>query len=477
MPVTNAERRARALPARLLAAVTEVRPGEAPLALVLALNVLLLLTAYYVIKPVREALVLALDSGAEYKSWMSAVIAVALVGLVPAYARLVDRLPRLRLVVGVTLFFASHLALFFAASQFETLRKSLGLVFYVWVGVFNMMVVAQLWAFAADLYDAETGKRLLPLVALGASLGAALGSKIAAWLVEPLGVPALLLVAAALLVVCAGLFVVADRLARARTQRTRPTAEHPSGVAHSHARQGAFALVVRHRYLLAVALFTLAFSWVNSNGEYLFGRLVKAAATEAVANGSLAQSQMGVAIGKTYADFFFAVNVLGVVLQAFVVSRVVRFGGLGLALGVLPVLSLFSAMAVLVVPVLGVVRAAKTLENATDYSLNNTARQLVWLPTTAEMKFKAKQAIDTFFVRAGDVSSALLVAAGTSLLDWSVRGFALANAVLAVFGLVFAVAVVREGRRLSRDPAAARRDAATSNANRSVASAPEPSAA
>jgi AAA family ATP:ADP antiporter len=446
--VATAEDPQRSLALRVLGLVTDVRRSEAPLALALGANVFLLLTAYYLIKPVREALILALDSGAEYKSWMSAAIAVALVVLVPAYARLVDRLPRLRLVVGVTLFFASHLVAFFAASQFEALRASLGLVFYVWVGVFNMMVVAQLWSFATDLFDSERGKRLLPLVALGASLGAALGSKIAAWLVLPLGVHALLLVSAALLVACAFLFVLAERFAVAlgaehpAEARKRASQTRPSGA-------GAFGLVVRHRYLLAVALFTLAFSWANSNGEYLFGRLVKASADEAVANGTLAKSDVGVYIGRTYADFFFAVNVLGVVLQAFVASRVVRFGGLALALGVLPFVSLLSSVAALAVPALAVVRIGKTLENASDYSLNNTARQLLWLPTTAEMKFKAKQAIDTFFVRTGDVSSALLVLLGSGVLGWSVRGFAAVNVVLAALGLGLSFWVVREGRRLA----------------------------
>jgi AAA family ATP:ADP antiporter len=441
--VTEQESSERSYLERALGVVTEVRSGEAPLALTLALNVFLLLTAYYLIKPVREALILALESGAEYKSYMSAVIAVTLLVAVPAYARLVDRLPRLRLVVGVTLFFASHLVLFFVASKVDALRASLGLVFYVWVGIFNMMVVAQLWSFAADLYDTEQGKRLLPLVALGASLGAALGSYIAGLLVGPLGVYALLLVATTLLVVCAYLFTVADRLAQDPNRAERARAKSEAAKAP---REGAFALVFSHRYLLAVALFTLAFSWANSNGEYMLGRLVKADAADAVARGVLAKKDIGDYIGHAYADFFFAVNVIGVLLQTFVVSRVVKWGGLALTLVVLPFVSLLSSVAVVALPVLAVLRPGKIAENASDYSLNNTARQLVWLPTTQEMKFKAKQAIDTFFVRTGDVSSALLVALGTVVLGWSVRGFALSNVVLAGACLGLVAVILREGR-------------------------------
>jgi ATP:ADP antiporter, AAA family len=442
---------------RALRVVTDVRPDEVPLALTLALNVFLLLTAYYIIKPVREALILSLESGAEYKSYMSAAIALTLLVAVPAYARLVDRLPRLKLVVGVTLFFASHLVLFFLASQFQALRASIGLVFYVWIGVFNMMVVAQLWSFANDLYDPERGKRVFPLVALGASLGAALGSKVAAWLVDPLGVYALLLVSAALLGVCSWLYLVAERLATstpaapATVGAVVPAPGAASEPPAAREKGGAFELVFRHRYVLLIAFFTLVFNFANSNGEYMLGKMVKAAALDAVAHGALDKAQVGAFIGRSYADFFFGVNVLGVLLQAFVVSRVVRYGGLGVALLALPVIALSSSLAILAWPLLSVIRAGKTLENATDYSLNNTVRQLLWLPTSSALKYKAKQAVDTFFLRVGDVSSALLVAAGSQLFAWSVREFAFANALLSVVWLGLGVAILIEHGRITGD--------------------------
>jgi len=438
-----------ALVARVLRLVTDVRDEEVPLALTLSLNVFLLLTAYYVIKPVREALILTLASGAEYKSTMSAAIALALLVAVPAYAKLVDRLPRLELVVGVTLFFASHLLFFYVASQSEALRPSLGLVFYVWIGVFNMMVVAQLWSFANDLYEPERGKRLFPLVALGASLGAAFGSKLAGVLVEPLGVPAMLLVSAGLLVVCAGLYLQAERMASVPRALVAASASVLPARAPARAELGgAFELVFRHRYVALIALFTAVYNFANSNGEYMLGKVVKAAALAAVAAGTLAPDHVGAFIGKSYADFFLVVNVVGVLLQAFVVSRVVRYGGLGVALLVLPVIALSNGVAVLAWPLLSVIRFGKTLENATDYSLNNTVRQMLWLPLSPALKYKAKQAVDTFFVRLGDVSSALLVLVGSQVFAWSVREFALANALLSLVWLGLGAGILAEHRRL-----------------------------
>lgn len=428
---------------RALSVFADVRAGEGFTATILALNVFVLLTAYYIVKPVREALILALQSGAEWKSGMSAVIAALLLVLVPLYARVADRTPKLRLVVGASLFFASHLVLFWLFSQSPWLKPKLGLVFYAWVGVFNMMVVAQFWSYANDVYDEERGKRLFPFVALGASLGAALGAKVAALLIPLLGVTEMLLVAAALLVVCAGLFLIAERTRPARSAVATTTSKAPA-----KDRSGAYALVFAHRYLLLLAVLSLVFNFVNSNGEYMLGKLVKAAASEAVKHGQIASDAQGEFIGTFYGDFFFWVNLLGVGLQSFAVSRIVKYFGLKVGLLTLPVISLGYSMSLVIAPMLSVVRVGKTLENGTDYSLHNTVRQMLWLPTSEAMKYKAKQAVDTFFVRMGDVASWALVIIGTTFLDWGVRAFALANCVLVVVWLAVGIAILRENARL-----------------------------
>jgi len=413
--------------------------------------VFLLLTAYYLIKPVREALILVLESGAEYKSYMSGAIAIALLFAVPAYAKVADRLPRAKLVIGVTLFFAAHLVLFYAFSLSGSLKAHLGLIFYLWVGIFNMMVVAQFWSFANDIYDPERGKRLFPLVALGASLGAAIGSKIAAGLIPVLGVFPMLLVAAALLAVCAALFLLVDRREGERKAEAAAPSFPPEGEKASN--RGAFHMVFQHRYLLLIAGFSLIFTWVNSNGEYLLGKLFKEAALEAVTRGELPKADVGEYIGAAYGNFFFYVNLAGLVLQTFVVSRLIRVMGAGPAFFVLPVIALCDATAVAILPILAILRVGKIAENAVDYSLNNTLRQMLWLVTTREMKYKAKQAVDTFCVRMGDVSSALLVWVGSAFLSLSVRGFALVNVVLVAIWLVLAAAIVREQGRMAKEPA------------------------
>jgi ATP:ADP antiporter, AAA family len=439
---------------RLLSPFTRVRQGEATAALLMMLNVFLLLTAYYLLKPVREGLILKVPSGAEYKAYMGGVIAILLLFVVPAYARFADAVPRLKLVVSVTLFFALHLILFYwADARFQKeLGVWLALGFFAWIGIFNVMVVAQFWSFANDLYDEEQGKRLFPLIALGASAGAALGSTIAGVLIPVFGIQSMLLAGAAVLVICAGLFWAVERVERAEPSASarEPKPQHAVTERPPARLGGAFQLVLRERYLLWIALFALVFSCVNTNGEYILGKLVKAAASAAVASGEIAAGTEDDYIGATFGKFFSAVNVVGLLLQAFVVSRLVRKIGLEAALFVLPVIAFGDAMLVAIFPVLSVIRWGKIAENATDYSLNNTLRQMLWLVTTREQKYKAKQAVDTFFVRMGDVTAAVLVWVLVSQLSFSVRGFALVNAALVAAWLLVTVLIVREHRAIER---------------------------
>lgn len=463
---------------RALGVVTDVRAGEGTTALYLTLNVFLLLTAYYVIKPVREGLIIAMKSGAEYKSYLSAAIAVALLVAVPAYARVAGRVPKNKLVVGVTLFFASHLVVFWILSKIPAAEPNLGLIFFVWVGIFNMMVVAQFWAFANDLYTPEQGKRLFALIGIGASMGAALGAYVTSFLQKTigLGVYELLLVSGSFLVGCA----VLTQMAYARERGAASGRQHRDMAASSvektpsnagaakdgeQSKDGAFTLVLRHKYLLSIALFSLVFTFVNTNGEYILSVLVKGKAKEAAALAGVVSDEAVRKFTKAYAtafyaDFFLWVNVLGVALQTFAVSRIVKLGGLRLAFFVLPVIALVDSVALIVLPAalalgeLAVLRPGKIAENASDYSINNTVRNMLWLPTTTEMKYKAKQAVDTFFVRMGDVASASLVFLGGDRLHWPVRNFAIVNAGLVAVWLILARGIVRENAELTRSSAA-----------------------
>jgi ATP:ADP antiporter, AAA family len=455
---------------RSLRLFADVRAGEGGTVLLLALNVFLLLAAYYFIKPVREALILS-GEGAEVKSYASAGQALLLLLLVPAYGLLADRLPRRGLLNAVTAFFVACLAGFYVLTRAGV---QVGVAFFLWVGIFNLMILAQFWSFANDVYTKDQGERLFAIVAFGGSLGAVLGSVFAGKLIPLVGVPQLLLVAAGLLVLAVVLSNVIDARERARHETHLPlhltTAEIPAATGEyqiqqvedakkltvslpgtgAAGRRGTFRLVFQDRYLLLIALLALILNWVNTTGEYILGRTVEGAAQAAVTAGTAGGLSVSEYIGAFYSRFFFAVNLVGLTVQLFLVSRLLKYLGVRVAVMILPVIALFGYAILAFVPILSLVRVVKIAENSTDYSVQNTVRNVLFLPTSRDQKYKAKQAIDSFFVRGGDVLSALLVLLGTTMLGLNASGFARINLVLAAVWVALALAVGREYVRKSQ---------------------------
>jgi AAA family ATP:ADP antiporter len=401
---------------------------------ILLLDLFLILTAYYLLKVVREPLIL-LGGGAEVKSYASAGQAALLVVIVPAYAALASRVARMKLIDVVMGVFALS---FVAFSALLESGAPIGVPFYLWLGIFNMLVIAQFWSLANELFSPAQGKRLFAIIAFGGTIGAIAGAWIAEQLIGSFGIAAIMLLAAGLLVACIVLTSVGARLAR-RMPRGEDVEEDAEEIAHDKPldKNGAFKLVATQRYLRMIAIMIVLYNVVNTLGEYILGSVVTETA-KAQAGGDVEVAKR--LVGEFYGSFFTWVNAVAAILQALVVSRVVKYLGVRVALVLVPAFAFGSYALLAAAPVLAWIRVAKIAENGLDYSLHNTVRQMLWLPTTPEVKYKAKAAIDTFFVRAGDVIAAGLVALGGALA-LSSRGFAFVNlaVVLGWIGLVIIV--------------------------------------
>lgn len=431
---------------RILSPLTVINAGEGLNAVLLMLAVFLLLTAYYVLKVVREPLILS-GGGAELKSYTSAAQAVLLLFMIPVYGAIASRVNRIRLISIVTLFFIANLAIFYLLAHAGT--PGLGVAFFIWVGIFNLMIIAQFWSFANDVYTPEQGRRLFAILGFGQTLGATLGGVVSKLLIVRLGVYELMLVAAGILV----LYLVLIRTVNRRVQRG--VRGNLAAAEPALDRRGGFALIARDRYLLLIALLLLVLNFVNTNGEYILGRVVSGEAARLVDAGATggmeADAFVKQFIGRFYADYFTWVSVVTAVIQIFFVSRVMRKFGVRTSLYVLPFVALGAYGMLAFVPVLALIRVAKIGENSLDYSLNNTVRQALFLPTSREAKYKAKAAIDTLFVRAGDLSSAGLVFVG-SLLAFKVRDFAIVNMALVMVWLLIVAGIGRRYRLLREAP-------------------------
>jgi AAA family ATP:ADP antiporter len=425
---------------RFLSIFTDVRAGEGIGAIMLASTLFLLLASYYLLKTTREALILA-EGGAAVKSYASAGQALLMLLVVPAYGWFASRVSRTKMLGWTTAFFISHLVLFYMVGN---AGAQVGVSFYVWLGIFNVFVVALYWGLANDIYSENQGKRLFPIVGVGASAGAWAGSHWAGELFNKAGAYGMMLVAAVILIFCVAL-AYAISLREGVAGRARPAEKtKPLG------REGGFKLVLTNRYLLLVAMMLVILNLVNSVGEYILGKLVVDHAQAAIASGGAGSHTLKELIASTYGDFFSWVNLLGLLFQLFLVSRIFKLIGVGGALFILPLIALGSYSMIAIVPILAYVRIGKILENSTDYSIQNTARHGLFLVTSREAKYKAQAAIETFFWRAGDVLQAGIVALGT-MASLPVRGFALINVAMIVVWLGIVLGISREYKRLSTE--------------------------
>ncbi len=456
---SNTDQTTRSALERFLNVFTNVRAEEGVTSLLLLTNIFLILMAYYFIKPLREGWLSISSieglSKLEIKAYSAFGQSLLLLLVIPIYAKLASLWTRKELITRVGIFFIIILLLFWLL-QPDFIIKNVpfaGIIFYLFVGIFSVTLVAQFWSFASDIYGEDRGKRLFPLVAVGASAGSAFGAWLGEHLIRINQIEAfdLLLVALAPLAVAIMLGRWTDR---------RVTYGHPSELTIKHWEQpaspnyeGAFNLLKNYRYLAATALMVLLFNWVLTSGDnILFAAVQNALEEEFNSSGVDPQEFSNLLKNATtafYGSLYFWVNLISLFLQAFIVSRLLHFGGFSTLILLTPIISLFAYISMAIAPYLGNIKVMKIAENSSNYSINNTARHILWLPTTKEMLYQAKPAVDTLFVRFGDGLAALTVLLGTRLFEFKLFTFFIINIILVIAWVIVAVFLSYEHRKWS----------------------------
>jgi len=295
-------------------------------------------------------------------------------------------------------------------------------------------------------------------------MGFYLGAQSTSFLVKPRGpfTPfQLMILGAVILFICIILTLIVHNRERKKIQNT--AAEQIEGKKRSEKvmekplkKGGGFRIIFQSKYLLLVAFVILALNYVNTTGEYMKSDVWKRAAAEAVENGKIQNTDEArmAFITKTESDFTSLVNLLAWLIQLFLVSRIFKWFGVRGAMLFLPFIAFGGYFFIGLGATFAVVKWAKVAENSTDYSLMNTVKQALFLVTSREAKYKAKAAIDTFFVRTGDVLVALTIFIGTTYFAFRLESFARINIVVAVIWIILSFLTIREHKRLSAKKAA-----------------------
>ncbi|ATX81460.1 ATP:ADP antiporter, AAA family [Mariprofundus ferrinatatus] len=404
----------------------DFRSPEGVATLRFAIRLFLILLAYYLLKPVREELIL--DGGsAEIRSYALAGQAALLLILVPFYSQIIKHLHGDKLFHIVTLFLAANIGVFYLLGSSG---MDIGVPFFIWLGIFSVVQISQFWTMVSDYHCVEKGKRLTSYIAIGGSLGAMIGAMIAKTLYLELGAFGLMLLAI-------GMLVVAVVLPGANVEMRKDHHDESNDESIRHM-LGGLKRVMDVPYLRWIAASVVLLNLINSTGEYILADFVTA-------------EKSGKEIGEFYSTFYLYVNIATLVLQAFVVRPLYQVIGVGGALISLAVFNLSMYLSVLAFPVLAWFAIVKMADNSIDYSVANTTKQILFLPLDRFTRYEGMLAVNTFFTRFGDLIQGGIIFLVISVLALPTMFLVGSNIVLCLLWLFVTFNVSKRFKKWSKE--------------------------
>ncbi len=370
---------------RLLHKLVDVRPNEIRALLLGFAFHFLILTGYYIMRPIRDAIGAGTDL--DKLPWMFTATLVAMLLANALFAAIVARMSRRKFIPLAYGFFIFNLALFFVLMRTGSPGQQvwIGRCLYVWVSVFNLFNTAIFWAFMTDLFTVEQGKRLYGFIAVGGSLGAILGAYITKNYVKLVG-PANLLIVSAMIFVIAMLMVRFFPSGFTNTKKTAATMEKPiggsiwSGLTH----------IARSPYLLGLAASMLFYTTTSTWAYFQQSDLTRAALSDSGARTVF------------LANLDIWVNSITVVIQISLTGRLLKWFGVGFTLVAMPFLSVVGFAAMGIAPSLALLAVFQVVRRAAAYALMRPSREILFTVLRREDKYKVKSVTDTLGYRVGD---------------------------------------------------------------------------
>jgi ATP/ADP translocase len=372
--------------------IVDIRPGEGARTALMFFTILLLIASYTTTKAVRDAVFLS-KFGLTELSYMYIGIAVVAGVFVTGYKRLTAGRGRNVVALATNSFIALTLIAMAIGLQLHVKWISWGL--YFWSGVFGLVLVAEFWLLANDLFDAREAKRLFPIIGGGAILGGLFGGAVPGWLAKPLGAGNLLYIVAVELVVSALLSHLAWKRRRPEVQR-EVTEAPPAKLAEG------IAILRRDRYVRLIAIMLLCMTVCYTIVQWQYKGIAK------IHFGGR-QDDMAAFFGL----FAVVLNLATFVLQILGTPRLLQRWGVGFGLRVLPSGFGLGALALVAttivpIPILGAAAVAMLLCDGFRFSVDKASMELLYLPVPRAVKDQVKPFIDTFVDRAAGALASFL---------------------------------------------------------------------
>ncbi|MDB2653620.1 MFS transporter [Luminiphilus sp.] len=395
------------------------------------LFVVVLMSAYYILRPVRDAM--ASDWSDAEVSWLWTLNFFISTGVVALYGAAVSRF-RFKLLVPATYgIFAASFVSFYVLGSFSADRTLIDKSFYVWVSVFSLFHISVFWSFMSELFSKEQSGRLFGVIAAGASVGGLVGPSIPAFFSASLGTDNLMLIASVMLLLTIPIIFHLQALKlTAPGDHVLPKTTTPKAIGGNPL--AGFKAFFSNPYLLCIGLFIFLYTGISSFVYFELKNLLS----------ELTRPERT----AIWAQMDLAVNILSISTGLLVTGRIVSKFGMPVTIALVPVLICIGLLVLAISPFLGAVVVLQIVRRAGNYAVTRPAREMLFTRVDRETRFKAKPVIDVVAYRGGDMLMAWLFTGLTQGLGLGLAAVAVVGAGIAA---LWSVVGIYLGRWFERD--------------------------
>ncbi len=429
---------------RIIKAATKIEPNELKATILSFLFVFTLMAAYFILRPVRDAM--ASDWTRAEVSWLWTSTFVFSVIAVTVYGGVISRIKFSRVVPTVYGFFSATFAAFYFGSNSVADPVTVDKVFYVWLSVFSLFHVSVFWSFMSGLFSREQAPRLFAIIGTGASVGAIVGPAIPAFFADNIGTMNLMLIAAGILLIPIPIISALEKLKITELGNAELKADLSQAERLGKNPFSGFMLFVRNPYLLGIGMFILMYVTMNT---FIFMEL-----REMLAEFDREHRT------QIWARIDLTVNTLTVLVAIFVTGRIATRFGMASTLAIIPLLMVGGWLIVAAIPLLAVLVGLQIVRRAGNYAITRPGRETLFTLVDSETRYKAKPIIDIVVYRGGDMMTAWLHTGLKESLSFGLPGIALVGAVVAA---VWAFAGAYLGRTFNKAGSLQPAEPATAN--------------
>jgi len=374
-----------------LKTASKVKNQEVKAVIFSFLFVVVLMSAYYILRPVRDAM--ASDWTDAEVSWLWTLNFFISTAIVALYGVIVSKF-RFRLLVPTMygIFAISFIIFYTLGFAFED-RTLIDKSFYVWVSVFSLFHISVFWTFMSELFSKEQSGRLFGIIAVGASVGGLIGPSITAFFSVSLGANNLMLIASMMLLIPIPIIFYLQSL------KSKELNNEVLDIPDSNQSIGGnplagFKMFFSNPYLLSIGLFIFLYTGISSFVYFELKNLLS----------DFSRSERSV----IWAQMDLAVNILAISTGLFATGRIVTKFGMPATIAMVPIMICIGLLVLAISPLLGVVMVLQIIRRAGNYAVTRPAREMLFTLVNQETRFKAKPVIDIVAYRGGDMLTAWL---------------------------------------------------------------------